>query len=151
MRKILLGITLLSLITAGASHAAPLTLGDCLARAASGNRALKTRAFDEAIAAQSVTLANSAFYPRIDFQGGYTSQLAEQKIQLNATSIATQDANFGFFSFTLNYILYDFGRRDARSHHYELLQEATSDLYRGQEKELYLLGVKGYYGILQAK
>ena len=151
MRKILLGITLLSLVAAGASHAAPLTLNDCLARAASGNRALKTRAFDEAIAAQSVTLADSAFFPRIDFQGGYTSQLAEQKIQLNTTSIATQDANFGFFSFTLNYILYDFGRRDARSHHSELLQEATSDLYRSQEKELYLQVVKGYYGILQAK
>ena len=151
MRKILLGITLLSLVAAGASHAAPLTLNDCLARAASGNRALKTRAFDEAIAAQSVTLADSAFFPRIDFQGGYTSQLAEQKININNSSIPTQDSNFGFFSFTLNYILYDFGRRDARSHHSELLLEATSDLYRGQEKELFLQVVKGYYGILQAK
>lgn len=145
-------LTLLALTLAAplSARAATLSLNDCLARAASGNRALKTKAYDETIAAQSVTLADSAWLPRIDFQGGYTSQLAEQKIQINNASIATQDANYGFFSFTLNYILYDFGKRDARSRQAELLREATTDLYQSQEKDLFLQVVKGYYGILRS-
>jgi outer membrane protein TolC len=150
--KKLYALTLLVLTLASPlpAKAATLTLNDCLALAASGNRSLKAKAFDETIAAQSVTLADSFWYPRIDLQGGYTVQAAEQKIQLNNTSIATQDAHYGFFSLTLNYLLYDFGRREARSHQAELLQEATSDRYQSQEKDLFLEVVKGYYGILRS-
>jgi outer membrane protein TolC len=130
--------------------AAMLTLNDCLAMAASGNRSLKAKAFDETIAAQSVTLADSFWYPRIDVQGGYTLQAAEQKITLNFSEIPTQDAHYGFFSLTLNYLLYDFGRREARSRQAELLQEATADRYQSQEKDIFLQVVKGYYGILRS-
>lgn len=150
IRNVSLALIFLTLVIALPATAATLTLNDCLSMAASGNRALKATSYDKTIADQNITLADSAWFPRIDFQGGYSSQLAEQKIQLNTASIATQDANYGFFSFTLNYILYDFGRRDARSHHAELLQEATTDLYQSQEKDIYLQVVKGYYGILRA-
>jgi len=150
--KLIFVFSLLLFATPAATSAGAetLTLSTCLARASAGNRALKAKSFDTAIAAQSVTLADSAWFPRIDLLGGYTAQLAEQKIQLNNTAIATQDADYGFFSFTINYILYDFGRRDARNRHAELLQEATADLYKSQEQDIFLQVVKGYYGILQA-
>ncbi len=145
-----LSLALLTLAWALTCEGATLTLNDCLARASAENRALQATAFDDAIAGQGVTLAESAWFPRIDFQGGYTSQLAEQKITFNSVAVPTQDANYGFFSLSLNYLLYDFGRREAKNRHAELLQEITTDQYQGRKQELFLQVVQGYYGILRA-
>ncbi len=140
----------LVLLPIQSAPAAPLSLTDCLLRAATGNRSLRVSAFDEAIATQNVNLARSAFFPRIDFLGGYTAQLAEQRIQFNNNSLATQDADYGFFSTTINHVFYDFGRREARSRQASLLREATAHLHQGEEQELFLQVVTGYYGILHS-
>ena len=132
------------------ASAGPLSLNDCLLRAATGNRSLRVTAFDEAIATENVNLAHSAFFPRIDFLGGYTAQLAEQSIRFNNNSLPTQDADYGFFSLTINHVFYDFGRREARSRRASLLREATAHLHQGEEKELFLQVVTGYYGILHS-
>ncbi len=131
------------------AEAITLSLNDCLARAASGNRSLQARGFDGAISDQNITLAASGYFPRVDLQGGYTAQLAPQMIRFNNNTLPTQDADYGFFSLTFDQILYDFGRRDARFKQAALLREATADLYKGEEKELFLQVVTGYYGILR--
>jgi outer membrane protein len=128
-----------------------LTLNECLTRAAGSNRSLKVNSYDSVITAQNVFLADSTLFPRIDFQGGYTGQLAEQKIQFNNNTLPTQDADYGFFSLSFSHILYDFGRRSARSQQATLLHEATADRYQGQEKQLFLQVVQGYYDILRAR
>ncbi len=131
--------------------AATVTLSDCLSRSAIGNPALKVKSYDETISAENVTLADSAYFPRIDLLGGYTAQLAPQQIRFNNNTLPTQDADYGFFSLTFTQLLYDFGRRDARYRQAALLREATADLYHGQEKELFLQVVKGYYGVLHSQ
>lgn len=149
-RFTLLCLSALLLISPLPVLASALTLSDCLAFAAARNRGLKAKSYDEAIALQNVTMANSSWFPRIDFQGGYTAQLAEQKISFNNVQIPTQDADFGFFNLTLNYILYDFGRREARGATAVLLRESASDQYQGQEKDLFLQVIQAYYGVLRS-
>lgn len=152
LRRFILCALMLPALFATSATGETLTLQECLARASAGNRGLKAKVFDQVIAAENVSMATSAWFPRIDFQGGYTSQLDPQSIQISPTqTLATQDATFGFFSFAMTYTLYDFGRREARDSQAALVREVAGDLYRGQEQDLSFQVVRGYFGVLQAR
>lgn len=151
MHRILLGFSLLSSIFATTAQAGNLTLRDCLAKAATGNYALKVAAHDEKIAAENVAIGKSGFFPRIDLQGGYTAQQEPQAIDFTGGSFATQDADYAFLNLSLYQTLYDFGRTDARYRRAQAVRAATSFSYAGLEKEVFLQVVKAYYGILQEK
>ena len=142
-------ISILLCLTAANAHGELLTLRDSLSRAASANQGLKTAAFEEKKRAENVTIARSGYLPRLDLQGGYTVQHEPQSIKLPTGSITTQEAEYGFFSLSLNQTLYDFGRTAARSRRSLLQQEAAAFEYAGQEKDTFLQVVQAYFGILE--
>jgi outer membrane protein TolC len=144
-------MAVLFILSAATAPAAPLTLRACLDKAAVGNHALKVAAHDQTIADENVNLSRSGYLPRIDFQGGYTAQQAPQSISLEARSIETQDADFGFFSASLYQTLYDFGRTGARVGRAKASRDAAAFAYTGLEKEVFLQVVSTYFGILEAQ
>lgn len=137
--------------SAATALAAPLTLSDCLKKAARDNYTLKVSAYDERIAEETVTVSRSGFLPRIDFQGGYTAQQAPQAIALDGRTIETQDADFGFFNASLYQMLYDFGRTSALTKRATAAKEAAALSYTGLEKDVFLKVVTAYFGIMEAQ
>lgn len=131
--------------------AQPITLRDCLDRAARTNPNLRVVAFDQRIAAEGERVARSGYLPRLDFQGGYTAQLEPQAFDLGGASAQTQEADYGTFNLSLYQTLYDFGRTDARAKRAHAIREAAKYAYAGQEQEIFLRVVQSYYGILEAE
>ena len=151
MIRTIITVSIALAFSTGLTQAATLTVRDCLRSAAEGNHTLKAAAFDERIAADSVTIARSGFLPRVDFQGGYTSQLEPQKVSfIPGRILETQDANFGFFSLSIHQTVYDFGRTGMRTSRAGLLRDAASSDFTAREKDLFLRVVEAYYGILKA-
>lgn len=144
-------LVLLVCCSASTALAAPLTLSDCLKKAARDNYTLKVSAYDERIAEETVNVSRSGFLPRIDFQGGYTAQQAPQAIALDGQTIETQDADFGFFNASLYQMLYDFGRTNARTKRATAAKEAAALGYTGLEKDVFLKVVTAYFGIMEAQ
>jgi outer membrane protein len=134
-----------------AAGAETLTLQDALSKASAANPSLKVKAYEERIAEAGIALAGSAYYPRIDFQGGYTAQDAAQGITIQGRTMETQQPDFGFFNASLYQTIWDFGRRSSRYEQSTLRREALADLYRGEEKGTFLQVVGGYYAVLEAR
>lgn len=133
------------------SHAFAETIGlkDCLERAASANPDLKVAAYDAQIARENIGIAASGYLPRIDFKGGYTAQQAPQSIVLQNFQAATQQADYGFFSASLDQTIYDFGRTSSRYKQAQSLTEATSYDYDARKNDVFLRVVGAYYGVLE--
>ncbi len=141
----------LTMLSFGVAHAAPLTLRDCLTRAAAANTVLKVAAHDEKIAAENIKIAESGYLPRVDFQAGYVAQQSPQSVKIGPESIPTQQADFAFANLSIYQTLYDFGRTAARRDQASLTREAILHGYRGQEQDVFLQVVQAYYGILEGK
>ena len=149
MRNFLMLMLSLYSTTTLSAYAEPLTLADALAKRASVSETLKMARYDTEIAGDNVKISRSGYLPRIDFQGGYTAQQAPQSISIPQGSFETQQADYGFFSASLNQTLYDFGRTDARYAQAQATREASRFSYRTQEQDLFLRTVVSYYRILQ--
>lgn len=143
--------TVAVLSIAATAHGEPLSLDECLRRAAAGNYALTASARDTRIAAENTAQARSGFLPRLDFQGGYTVQAAPQAVSIQGRKVETQDSAYGFFNVTATQTIYDFGRTASRTRKASLLQEAAARTYDAREQEVFLQVVEAYYGILEAR
>ncbi len=128
-----------------------LTLKECLESGSRNNPTLSIIRQERAIARTNVRQADSALYPRIDTQGGFTMQQEAQAVQINGRSAETQQADFGFVSTSLNYTIYDFGRRDARQQIARAGAEAAGDNVIAREQDIALQIIGTYFGILEAQ
>ena len=149
MRTIIPVAATLTLLYIATAQAAPVTLRDCLTRAAAANSVLKVAAYDEKIAAESVHIADSGYLPRIDLQAGYVAQLEPQAVKFGSNTLTTQQADFGYFNLSLYETLYDFGRTASRRQQAVLAREAVLHGYRGQEQDVFLQVVQAFYGVLE--
>lgn len=150
MRTTLLSLAAL-LLFAGTVCAEPLTLKECLNRAATHNQSLRATSYDTTIAQQQVEIARSSWRPRIDLQAGYQAQQAAQAVQFGPIVQETQEADFAFLNLSLNSTLYDFGRTESRVAAARMQREAARHSYSGAEQDLFLQVVRAYYGILEAR
>jgi outer membrane protein len=142
-------VMLCLLLFAGAdARAAALSLREVLEMARDHNLTLKTAANDPRIAAEEVTLARSGYLPKVDFSGGYTAQKDAQSVKFETGSFPTQEADFGFFNFSIDQTLYDFGRTSSRLLGAKALQKASEFDYLGSEQSIFLDAVNAYYQVL---
>ncbi len=139
------------LLVCSQACAETITLKDCLDRAAAANPDLKVAAYDEQIARENIGVAASGYLPRIDFQGGYTAQQAAQSVVIQNFQAQTQQADYGFFSASLDQTIYDFGRTSSRYRRAKSLTEATSYDYVARRNDVFLRVVEAYYGVLETK
>lgn len=149
---VLAAVTALLLLatSASATTGSPaLSLADCLKGAAGRNSTLAVARHDERIALERVTIAGSSYLPRVDLQGGYTSQLDPQAVRFGAITQETQEPNYAFASLDINQTIYDFGRTRERRRAATLQSEASHAVYQGVEQDLFLQVVQAYYGILE--
>ncbi len=144
--------TCLSLLLLGShAHAETITLSDCLKRAESANPELKVAAYDAQIAKDNIDIARSGYLPRVDFQGGYTAQQAPQSVMIQNFQAPTQQADYGYFSASVDQTIYDFGRTSARYKRAQTLTDATSYNYTARTKDVFLKVVEAYYGVLESR
>jgi outer membrane protein TolC len=136
-------------LLATSAAADTITLASCLKLAAGRNPALAVARHDEKIAAESITVAGSSAYPRIDVQGGYTAQLDAQAVKIGPLTQETQQADYGFANLSIYQTLYDFGRTSDRRRQASLRREAVAAGYQALEQDLFLQVVRAYYGILE--
>ena len=132
------------------SWAAPLTLKECLLKAKENNPSLKSAAWDTKMARENIRLATSGLYPRVDAQAGYTAQLEPQAVIISGRTAETQEANFASAGLSVNYIIYDFGRRNARRQQAVALADASSRTYEQQRTDMSLQVIEAYFGILES-
>src|SRR5512141_1933584 len=111
---ILAGAAITVLLAVSLATAAPITLKECLDLARQNNPSLKVAKSDSLIQAENVSIAGSAYYPRVDLQAGYTALLDPQAINAPIGSFETQQPDFAFASLSIYQTLYDFGRRESR-------------------------------------
>ena len=149
MHKVILLLAAL-LFLAGTACAEPLTLKDCLVRAAATNQALRAASYEVGIAQEQIQIAKSGLLPSVDLQGGYQAQQAPQAVQFGSDSLDTQDADFAFLDLTLYSTLYDFGRTRSRVGAARMRSDAAGRTYSGSQQDLFLQVVRAYYGILEA-
>ncbi|HEY4743529.1 MAG TPA: TolC family protein [Desulfuromonadaceae bacterium] len=130
--------------------AGTVTLEECLEQARRNNPGLKTAAWDTRLAEEGIRQAESARYPRVDTQGGYTLQQAAQAVNINRVSIETQQADYAFASLGATYTLYDFGRRDARVQQAHALADAAAHTFTARRSDVALQVIDAFFGILEA-
>ena len=150
IRTIMTGVALV-LLASYSAHAAPLTLADALAKRAATSRMLKISSLDEQIAGDNVLASRSGYLPRVDFQAGYTAQLEPQSISTPFGIIATQDADYAFYSLGITQTLYDFGRTGARYDRAKAGREAVRFDGKSLEQGLFIQTVTTYFRILQGQ
>lgn len=131
--------------------AAPLTLDECLSRAREQNPSLRLARMDIGIASEAIRQSDAALYPRIDAQAGYTAQLEAQAMKANTMVIETQQPNYLFGNLSLQYTLYDFGRRDSRRTISRTNLEAVRLGVQQQEQDTSLQVVENYFAILEVQ
>mgnify|MGYP002399426374 CR=1 FL=1 len=131
--------------------AATLTLRDCLERGKRNNPSIAVARSERTIATTGVKLTKSAFYPKLDMQGGYTMQLEPQAVMINGRSAETQQADFAYANAALVYTVYDFGRREARHMSARSSVEAEENSVVAKEQETSMQIITAYYGILEAR
>ncbi|HJV65982.1 MAG TPA: TolC family protein [Geomonas sp.] len=145
-------IVLAALVSlAGVAGAEPLTLKECLSKAAVSNRGLKADLYTIGIAKEQEKIAGSGLRPRVDVQGSYTAQQEAQSFRLDNVTAATQDADYGAFSLSIYDTLYDFGRTRAREGAAARQKDAVIHSYSADQQDLFLQVVRAYYGILEAE
>ena len=144
---------LLVLLWTCSASAEVLTLSECLRKAAEMNPTLRVAVHNEKVAQEDVRIARSGYLPRMDVQGGYTSQDDAQALKVKAfgAPVEMQEADYGSFSLALTQTLYDFGRTSSRYKRAKALKEAAGFDYKGKEQDVFLQVVETYYGIREAK
>jgi len=143
-------LCLILLAIATGSQSAVLTLKECLQSAETGNPALKAAAWDSRIAQENVRLSMAAGYPRIDAQAGYTAQLNAQAVRLGGVTAETQEPDFAFAGVSLNYTLYDFGRRSARQQQTQAARAAVSHSYESRRSSIALQVIETYFRVAES-
>jgi len=149
MRTTLLTLAALLALTATA-WAEPLSLRECLTKAAASNQGLKAASYEVGIAQDQAEIARSGLRPRIDLQGGYQAQLEAQAVQFGPIVQETQEPDFPFLNLSLYSTLYDFGKTRSRVGAALKQKDAAGHAYSGFEQDLFLQVVRAYYGILEA-
>lgn len=150
MRNLLRSIVLLALLATSAD-AAPLSLEECLQLAKQRNPLLQTVRWDQAVADQQVRQADSALLPRLDLQGGYTSQLEAQAMKINGQTMETQQRSYAFANLAITQTIYDFGRRDARRKQAQLANSATGSALQSKEQEVVLQVIEAFFAVLEGE
>lgn len=139
----------LSLFFPQRASAALVTLEECLTLARKQNPALRLSRMEVAVASETIRQTDAALFPRIDAQAGYTAQLEAQAMKANGMVIETQQPNYLFGSLSLQYILYDFGRREARRSISRTALDAARLEILQQEQDTSLQVVENYFSILE--
>lgn len=141
-------LTLLVLVSH--SNAAPLTLQECLQKAAADSPVLKAAGWDSRVAQENARIVGSAYLPRLDAQAGYTMQLEPQAVKMGGITAETQEPDFAFAGISAQYTIYDFGRRDARVRQADAAVSAADQQFANRHSDLSLQIIESYYGILEA-
>ncbi|HIJ89128.1 MAG TPA: TolC family protein [Desulfuromonadales bacterium] len=143
--------SLLFICLAMVPHAwgAPLSLEDCLQKAAENNPALKSASWDSRIAEENSRIASGAKFPRVDAGTGYTVQLQPQAVKLRGTETETQEPRYAFAGITASYTVYDFGRRDARVRKEQAYMEAASEGFMFSKSDCALQVIEAYFRVLE--
>ena len=152
MQKIIpnLLICLLCLAVASQAWSATLTLHECLQKAQDNNPVLKSSAWDSRIARENVRQVSAAFLPRVDAQAGYTMQLEPQAFIINGMTAETQEPDYASAGLAASYTLYDFGRRDARTHQAVAAADASAQSFESRRSDVALQVIEAYFGILES-
>lgn len=140
----------LLVIWSGPAIAEKLTLQECLARADRQSPVVRAEFWTPRIAWENVRQADSALFPRIDGQGGYTLQQSAQAVRINGFTAETQEPRYAFGGLAATYTLYDFGRREARRDQARLQADAAENIFASLRTDISLQVIEAYFGILQA-
>lgn len=150
MRNYILGVMFVAVsFTAHTACAETVTLKECLEKADRNHPALKSTLWDSRIAAQNVRLANASYFPRVDARAAYTMQQAAQAVVINGITAETQEPVFASSGISLDYILYDFGRRSARSNQASLISSATTDRHAAFRSDISLQVIETFFSVLE--
>jgi outer membrane protein len=136
--------------TASISTAETLTLEKCLERASRNNQTLKTAAWESRIAEVNLKSAQSASYPRLDGQAGYTVQHKPQAVFIAGRTAETQQGEYATAGVSAHYTIYDFGRRRSRIQQAKFLSDSSESLLNAKQKDISLQVIEAYFGILEA-
>lgn len=131
--------------------AADITLDELLSHARKQNPVLRLARMDVNVASEAIRQSDALLYPRIDAQAGYTVQLEAQAMKANNQIIETQQPNYLFGNLSINYTLYDFGRRDARRTISRTGMDAAKLDILQLEQDVSLQVIENYYAILEAQ
>jgi len=131
--------------------AAVMTLDECLSRVRENNPALRLSRMEIDVASETIRQSDAALFPRIDAQVGYTAQLEAQAMKANSMVLETQQPNYLFGNLSINYTLYDFGRRDARRTISRTNLDAVKLEIQQQEQDILLQVVESYFAILESQ
>jgi outer membrane protein len=143
-------LTSFTLALASTSIAETLTLDECLERASRNNQTLKTVAWDSRIAEINLKNAQSASYPKIDAQAGYTVQHKPQAVFIAGRTAETQQGEYATAGISAHYTIYDFGRRQARIQQAKFLSDSSENMFKAKQKDISLQVIEAYFGILEA-
>jgi outer membrane protein TolC len=77
-------------------------------------------------------------------------QLEPQAVKINGLTAETQEADFAFGGLSANYTLYDFGRRDARSHQAGILVDSSAQQFEYRRSDVALQVIETYFSILES-
>lgn len=128
---------------------AMLTLKECLQKARDNNPVLKSSSWDSRIAQENVRQASALYLPRVDAQAGYTMQLEPQAVIIGGRTAETQEPDFASAGLSASYTIYDFGRRDARTHQAGATLDAVTQLFEARRSDVALQVIEAYFGILE--
>lgn len=148
--RCLLAATLLFPV-AGFAEIPQLSLKECLEQAMLNNPALKLARHDSGIQSENVTIAESAYYPKLDLQAGYSALKDPQSIKAGTGSFETQQSSFPYASVGLYQTLYDFGRSASRKEQAALQESAVNSATASIRQDVLLQVIRGYYAVLQSK
>jgi outer membrane protein TolC len=129
---------------------APLSLSDCLTRAAENNPELRSLAWEPRLARQNLRQVSSALYPRLDGQVGYTIQKDPQAAIIMGRVAELQDSDYSHGGVEAFYTIYDFGKREARISQARAVADASSSRYDAQRTDVSLQVIEAYFGILES-
>jgi len=132
-------------------YADMLTLEECLSLAQERNPALRLSRMDTGIARESIRQSDASLFPRIDVQGGYTTQLESQAMKINRQIMETQQPSYLYGNLSMQYTLYDFGRREARRRISRSSADEIQHKIHQQEHDVRLQVVENYLAILEAQ
>lgn len=142
--------TLLLLLSAISAQADKLTLKDCLEQAKSYNPYLKTAKWDTKLAEENIRSASSANYPKVDIRAGYTAQQVAQAVVLGAVTAESQDADYFQAGVSINYTIYDFGRRKSLQEKSKAIASSTTEKFEAAAVDVSLQVIETYFAILEA-
>ncbi len=143
-------ILICCLAVASYACGAPLSLQECLQKAADNNPALKSAAWDSRIAEENGRIASGSTYPRLDVNTGYTMQLKPQAVKIGGMTAETQEPDYAFAGIAASYILYDFGRREARILKEQAYTQAASQGFKASMSGAALQVIEAYFRVLEA-